>query len=957
MKKTTLRRTALACALSLSTIIGLFAQDDANSTTDTDKRILITAPSSEQLRSIQEIGIDLHCGAKFEGDNLRLDLHYTEVQAINQLGLNYEVIQDDLTTFFVERYEATRAQAETELRQMKERSLAERAQRASLSTGDASLESFIQREECEEIDWVAQNFRLGNSFGGCLTVDEMIAELDRMRTLYPNLISMRQDASPIGQQTYGNTTGTAFDPQTVWYVRISDNPDIDEANEPESLITGMTHAREVNSMMNVIYYMWWVLENYELDPAVRNLVDNQEMYFIPITNPDGVKWNEVIAPNGGGLQRKNLRPGVNDNGTTGTANRLRGVDLNRNSAYYWGFDNLGSSPTQSSDVYRGPFPSSEPESQILADFVQSRDFKYAINHHSGLNSIVTSSYNGNPNAAPSNREDEYQKLMHDATRFNRYIHGSAPNTLTNANGDTNDFMLGGPDVTYNTVIDYDGDNQGSPGFNQSYTASGSGKNVITFSPENGDEFWPAATDIIRVSQRAVRMNLMTSIYAGKYARLHDFTKTNLTSTNPQLDFEVEYLGQTASDLTLTITPISANITGVTQPGATSLNGMDILEQRATSATLTLDAGIAANDPIEYQVSLSNDTYTIYQVNYIKYFNPTVLVNGDGIGNWTTSGTNNTWSGTTDGYNGSTNAITSTPSPPYGNNILSFVTLDTPVDLSTANSAVIHFNAKWDIERNFDLAQLEASINGGSTWVALCGKYTKVPSGEQGNFHLNKSGSDQVHQGNNGTLIYDGDLVLDPNVTNTATATDDVDKWVLEEFLLDQFNNEGIVGNNSVIFRFRFDTDSTNRADGYDTNFEGFTFDNFQVSVIDQTFACTNEVVDAFPFTTSLEAQGLGAWMQDTTDGNNPNGNNNWTLNTGGTVSGPTGPSAGKSGDQYLYLEATDPAVTSDTNAIGFNAVARLISPCIDLTGVRNAVFEFDYHMFGADMGTLEIEVS
>ena len=753
MKKITLRRTALVCALSLCTITGLFAQDDANTTEiGTAKRILITAPTMDQLHAIQDAGLDLHCGAKFEGDDLRLDLQFPEVQILDELGLPYQVVEDNLTKFYVDRYEATREQAEVELRQMKERSLAERAQRASLSTGDATIESFIQREECQEVDWVSQNFRLGGfldpvgtPFGGCLTVDEMIIELDRMRTLYPNLISMRQDASPTGQQTHGNMTGTAFDPQTVWYVRISDNPDMDEANEPETLITGMTHAREVNSMMNVIYYMWWVLENYELDPAIKNMVDNQEMYFIPITNPDGVKWNEIIAPSGGGLQRKNLRPGVNDLGTTtctnvnnqADCNALRGVDLNRNSSYYWGFDNSGSSPLQNRDTYRGPFPASEPESQILADFVQSREFKYAINHHSGINSIVTSSYNGNPNAAPSNREDEYQKLMHDVTRFNRYIHGSAPNTLTNANGDTNDYMLGGPDITYTTFIDADGDNEGNAGSNQSYTATGSGENIITFSPENGDDFWPAATDIAIISQRAVRMNLLTSLYAGKYARLHDFTTTNLTSTTPQLDFQIEYLGQTASDLTLTITPISANITGVTQPGATILNGMDILEQRATSATLTLDAGIAANDPIEYQVTLSNDTYTIYQVNYTKYYNPSVVLNADGFSNWTASGTNNTWTGTTDGYNGSTNAITSTPSPPYNNNVLSFVTLDTPIDLSTANSAVVHFNAKWDIERNFDLAQFEASTDGGSTWIPLCGKYTKVPSGEQGNLPPSK----------------------------------------------------------------------------------------------------------------------------------------------------------------------------------------------------------------------------
>lgn len=939
MKNTYLKVFLILCILIFGTVATAHSQE----ITSTSKRVVLTNPSLSQLQTLQGAGLDLHCGAKFEGNDLRLDLQFPEVQILEELGVPYQILEDNLTQFYVDRYMATRDEAEAQLRTMKEQSLQNKAERSSLSTGNASVESFIQREECTEVDWVSQNFILGDSFGGCLTVDQMIAELDRMRTLYPNLISMRQDASPTGQQTHGNTTGTAFDPQTIWYVRISDNPDIDEQNEPESLITGMTHAREVNSMMNVIYYMWWVLENYESDPAIKNLVDNQEMYFIPIVNPDGVKWNEIIAPQGGGLQRKNLRPGVNDLGSTTctntgnqtACNALRGVDLNRNSSYYWGFDNVGSSPTQSRDTYRGPFPASEPETQILADFVASRDFEYAINHHSGINSIVTSSYNGDPNAAPSGREDEYQKLMHDATRFNRYIHGSAPNTLTSANGDTNDYMLGGPPVTYTTFIDADGDNQGSAGSDQIYTSTGSGKNIITFSPENGDDFWPPATDIIIIAQRAVRMNLLTSLYAGKYARLHDFTKNNINSLNPTINFEVEYLGQAASDLTLTITPVSSNITAVTQPTPGALNGMDILEQRPTSGTLTLDAAIAQNDLIEYQVTLSNDTYTIYEVTYTKYYNPTIEINGDGFNNWTASGTNNTWSATTDGYNGSTNAITSTPSAPYGNNILSFVTLDTPVDLSTTNSAVIQFNAKWDIERNFDLVQFEASVDGGSSWQALCGKYTKVSSGEQGNFHLNKSASDQVHQENNSTLIYDGDLILDPNATNTPTANDDVDKWVLEEFLLDNFTNVNIIGNSNVLFRFRFDTDSSNRSDGYDTNFEGFTFDDFQITTLSIENRCIGDIVSTFPAAVDFE-NGLAFFTQASGD------DGNWLTDTGGTPSGGTGPTTGTNGETYLYVEASN----SNTTPGGIDQGGRAIlnSNCIDFTTSSSAALSFDYHM-------------
>ena len=84
----------------------------------------------------------------------------------------------------------------------------------------------------------ASNFNLG-SMGGCLTYSEMLAELDQMRALYPNLISAKTDASP-GTLTHGNsyTTGgyDSWAGQPIYYVRISDNPDTDETNEPESYI-------------------------------------------------------------------------------------------------------------------------------------------------------------------------------------------------------------------------------------------------------------------------------------------------------------------------------------------------------------------------------------------------------------------------------------------------------------------------------------------------------------------------------------------------------------------------------------------------------------------------------------------------------------------------------------------------------------------------------------------------
>ena len=69
------------------------------------------------------------------------------------------------------------------------------------------------------------------------------------------------------------------------------------------------------------------------------------MWFIPVVNPDGYVFNELIEPFGGGMHRKNRKDTNCGNGT------MRGVDLNRNFSFGWGANNSGSSPDPCSDVY------------------------------------------------------------------------------------------------------------------------------------------------------------------------------------------------------------------------------------------------------------------------------------------------------------------------------------------------------------------------------------------------------------------------------------------------------------------------------------------------------------------------------------------------------------------------------------------------------------------------------
>jgi|GEM_PF-6016658 len=59
------------------------------------------------------------------------------------------------------------------------------------------------------------------------------------------------------------------------------------------LYTALHHAREPNSLSQMIFYIWYLLENYETDAEVKYLVDNTAMYFIPVINPDGYVYNET----------------------------------------------------------------------------------------------------------------------------------------------------------------------------------------------------------------------------------------------------------------------------------------------------------------------------------------------------------------------------------------------------------------------------------------------------------------------------------------------------------------------------------------------------------------------------------------------------------------------------------------------------------------------------------------
>lgn len=142
--------------------------------------------------------------------------------------------------------------------------------------------------------------------------------------------------------------------------------DVDNAeSKPALLYTGTIHAREWIGNELAVKFIEYVVDNYEYNPQLIDILNNNTLYMVPCLNPDGFEYSMKHFS----FWRKNRR--LNHDGTYG-------VDLNRNFSY--GFP--GSKNT-SSNVYSGPKPFSEPETQAIKQFVDEHEnITIALDYHS-----------------------------------------------------------------------------------------------------------------------------------------------------------------------------------------------------------------------------------------------------------------------------------------------------------------------------------------------------------------------------------------------------------------------------------------------------------------------------------------------------------------------------------------------------------------------------------------------
>lgn len=612
----------------------------ANSLQYSEIKILLSP--EKNIHQLAKLGLDVTHGTWKQYRYFISEFSALEIAQIEASGFEYEVQIEDMHAYY---------EFQNELPAIEERG------------------EDCNNEVVGPIYQTPENFQLG-SMGGFFTYEEMIENFNQMAAQHPDLISPLQEVPNI--QTHNG--------RPIYWFRVSDNPNEDETDEPEVLYTALHHAREPMSLTQMIFYVWYLLENYDNDTEIQFLIENTEMYFMPCLNPDSYVQNQLDRPAGGGMIRKNQR--VNEDGTIG-------VDLNRNYGFEWGYDNSGSSPFGGSATYRGTAPFSEPETQAVRNFCNAHEFVIALNYHSFGNLLI---YPWGYLDQPTEDAAIFNALADAMTVENDYLAGTGSETVGYiVNGVSDDWMYG--------------ETESKP-------------KIFAMTPEVGrgsDRFWPRSSRIEELCKDAILTNFVTANAAHPYPILTEASSDALVDLDNVFEFDLENGGLEDGIFHIELVPISDNIASVGDAQIFDLASLD-----ATNGQIEyqLSDAIVNEEEVLFFLRIDNGRFTREELIRKIYYAATPVFTDklESLDAWVGE-----WQLTDEKFVSAPTSMTDSPNDGYAFNMTSVMELKEAISLEDAMNVRLRFHAQWDLGEG-DYVTVSANL-GETGYFPLCSENT------------------------------------------------------------------------------------------------------------------------------------------------------------------------------------------------------------------------------------------
>ena len=209
--------------------------------------------------------------------------------------------------------------------------------------------------------------------------DGFLAWMNAFAAANPDLVKLEV----IGHTWGTDPEGGADTPRDIVALKVTLDASTEaDGSRPAVLYSSLQHAREwISGEVNRRLLTWFVRKYRQGDQAISRLLGSTELRFVPVANPDGYQYTFDHAR----LWRKNLR----DNDGDGLITAVDGVDPNRNFPEHWNYDDEGSASTTADETYRGPAPTSEPETQAMVGLIDRVPFRFLVNYHSFAREILT----------------------------------------------------------------------------------------------------------------------------------------------------------------------------------------------------------------------------------------------------------------------------------------------------------------------------------------------------------------------------------------------------------------------------------------------------------------------------------------------------------------------------------------------------------------------------------------